>query len=58
MNPKLKVRSVFFALAICLAMASVVSAADPAAITTDKNRYSVGETMTISGTGFTPASRA
>jgi len=33
---------------------SAMAAKDPSAITTDKTKYSLGETMVIYGTGFTP----
>src|SRR5215469_4029377 len=43
-------------IVLALTMGSVfASALLGATVTTDKNKYSVGETMTISGTGFTPS---
>src|SRR5262249_28380796 len=37
-----------------LASATLLSAQSSASIATDKNHYSVGETMTITGSGFSP----
>ena len=55
-SPLLRLVSVVLVIAmLTMGMASsVVAADDSPTITTDKTKYSVGEAMVISGTGFTP----
>jgi hypothetical protein len=52
MNSKHCTRFRPVALLLCLAMASAASGFAAATITTDKNKYSLGEPMVITGTGF------
>jgi hypothetical protein len=54
MRTKSEVRYIALVLLACLVLAWTVSAATQATITTDAKHYSVGATININGTGFTP----
>src|SRR5215471_10640607 len=54
MTLKQNLKRILLALTMGFVFASSLLAAT-ASITTDKTKYSVGDTMTISGTGFTPS---
>ena len=48
-----RIAAILFIVGLIAGIASFVQADTPPAITTDKTKYSLGETMVISGTGFT-----
>src|SRR5579863_2718109 len=52
MKTKRAVKTVFLTLAVCAALVSMLVGYTTASITTDQKLYSVGQTMTVNGTGF------